>query len=581
MNIPLRRYWDLLGEYLKMQNRRFALLVILMLGNIGLQLLNPQIVRAFLDAVTEGAETAQLTFTAFAFLLTSLVQQAVSVGATYVGENVAWTATNKLRADLVRHCLQLDMGFHNQRSPGELIERIDGDVTELSNFFSQVVVQVLGNLVLLCGIITVLFFEDWRLGTAFGLFAVVAVYALNRVRDIAVPYQKARRQANADLFGFLEEQFAGTEDIRSSGAVDFVRRGLYKLQYAIFRADYKAQWKGMWVDVTSGGVMTFGQVMAILLAFFLVTNGAITIGTGYLIIAYLDLLRRPIRELTRQIQNLQTIGASVERVEELRGIESVLQDGTGVSIPEAPLSLAFDGVSFAYHQDAPVLKDLTFRLRPRTVLGLLGRTGSGKTTLARLALRLYDPTGGRITLGETDVRDVRMKALRSRIGFVTQDVQLFQASLRDNLTFFDQTIPDARILDAIRDLELEEWYRSLPEGLDTQLETGGTGLSAGQAQLLALTRVFLHDPGLVILDEASSRLDPATEARIERAVDKLLEERTAIVIAHRLSTVHRADEVMILERGLICEHGDRERLEADPSSRFYSLLSSGLEEVLA
>jgi ATP-binding cassette subfamily B protein len=228
-----------------------------------------------------------------------------------------------------------------------------------------------------------------------------------------------------------------------------------------------------------------------------------------------------------------------------------------------------------------VLRDLTFRLRPRTVLGLLGRTGSGKTTLARLALRLYDPTGGRITLDETDVRDVRLTVLRSRVGFVTQDVQLFQASVRDNLTFFDRTIPDARVLDAIRDLELEEWYRSLSEGLDTQLETGGKGLSAGQAQLLALTRVFLHDPGLVILDEASSRLDPATEARIERAVDKLLEERTAIVIAHRLSTVHRADEVMILEQGLVCEYGGRERLAADPSSRFHNLLTLGLEEVLA
>ena len=580
MNIPLRRYWDLLGGYFKMQNRRFVLLIVLMLGNIGLQLLNPQIVRAFLDAVTEGAEPAQLTFTAFAFLVSSLLQQTVSVGATYVGEDVAWTATNTLRAALVRHCLRLDMGFHNQHSPGELIERIDGDVTELSNFFSQVVVQVLGNLVLLFGIIIVLFFEDWRLGAAFGLFAVVAVSALNRVRDIAVPYQKARRQANADLFGFLEEQFAGIEDIRSSGAVGFVRRGLYKLQYAIFQADYRSQWKGLWVGITSGGVMTFGQVMAVLFAFYLFTNGAITIGTAYLIITYLDLLRRPVGELTRQIQNLQTIGASVERVDELRGIESALQNGTGASLPEGPLSLAFDGVSFAYHQDEPVLQDLTFRLKPGTVLGLLGRTGSGKTTLARLALRLYDPTGGSITLGETDIRQARLNALRTRIAFVTQDVQLFQASVRDNLTFFNRAIPDARVLEAIRDLELEEWYRSLPQGLDTQLETGGKGLSAGQAQLLALTRVFLHDPGLVILDEASSRLDPATEARIERAVDRLLEERTGIIIAHRLSTVHRADEVMILEQGLVREYGDRERLAADPSSRFYSLLSTGLEEVL-
>jgi ABC-type multidrug transport system fused ATPase/permease subunit len=164
---------------------------------------------------------------------------------------------------------------------------------------------------------------------------------------------------------------------------------------------------------------------------------------------------------------------------------------------------------------------------------------------------------------------------------VTQDVQLFQASVRDNLTFFNREIPDERILEVIEDLELGEWYRSLSDGLDTRLQTGGRGLSAGQAQLLAFARVFLHDPGLVILDEASSRLDPVTEQIIERTIDKLLRNRTAIIVAHRLGTVHRADEIMILERGRVIEHGDRARLADDPSSRFSGLLQTGLSEVLA
>ncbi len=557
------------------------MLIVLMLGGIGLQIINPQIVRAFIDAATTGTATEVLVVTALVFLGMSLLQQAVSVSATYVGEDVAWTATNRLRADLARHCLHLDMGFHNERSPGELIERIDGDVTELSNFFSQVVVRVLGNLLLLCGIIFALFLEDWRLGIAFAIFAVIALLALNRMRDIAVPYQKARRQANADLFGFLEEQLTGTEDIRSSGAVDFVLRGLFKLQYAIFSSDRKASLKGLWIDITSGSVLTFGHVMAVVAAYFLFTDGAITIGTAYLIVYYINLLSRPVWELTRQVQSLQTIGASVERVAELRGIESALQDGPGASMPSGPLSLTFDDVSFAYNSDETVIQDLTFRLEPGTVLGLLGRTGSGKTTLARLVVRLYDTTAGRITLGGADIKQARLDALRKQVAIVTQDVQLFQASVRDNLTFFNRDIPDERILEVIQDLGLEDWYLSLPDGLDTRLETGGKGLSAGEAQLLALTRVFLRDPGLVILDEASSRLDPATEQRIERAVDKLLQERTAIVIAHRLATVYRADDIMILEKGRVCEYGERERLAGDPASRFYSLLSTGLEEVLA
>jgi ATP-binding cassette subfamily B protein len=184
-------------------------------------------------------------------------------------------------------------------------------------------------------------------------------------------------------------------------------------------------------------------------------------------------------------------------------------------------------------------------------------------------------------LGGTDIRSARLRALRQHVAIVTQDVQLFQASVRDNLTFFDRGVPDERIRAVIEELELEDWYRSLPDGLDTVLEGTGHGLSAGEAQLLAFTRVFLRDPGLVILDEASSRLDPATEQRIERAVDKLIQNRTAIIIAHRLNTVQRADEIMILDGGHVAEHGQRVQLAADPSSLFYSLLRTGLEQVLA
>lgn len=207
-----------------------------------------------------------------------------------------------------------------------------------------------------------------------------------------------------------------------------------------------------------------------------------------------------------------------------------------------PLALAFDDVSFEYAENKPVLKDLSFILEPGQVLGLLGRTGGGKTTLARLVFRLYDPVEGCIRLGDNDIRILKLHELRSRVAYVTQEVQLFQASVRDNVTFFDRTIQDEKILEVIDTLGLTNWYQGLPDGLDTRLETGGRGLSAGEAQLLALTRVFLQDPGLVILDEASSRLDPATEQLLERAIDRLLKGRTAIIIAHRLTTVNRSNQ---------------------------------------
>jgi ABC-type multidrug transport system fused ATPase/permease subunit len=581
MDIPLRQYWDLLARHILPQRGRFALLVLLLLGSIGLQIANPQIVRRFIDVATSGTGSEALGYAALAFVGVALLQQTVAVGTTYVGETVAWTATNALRAELARHCLRLDMGFHNEHRPGELIERIDGDVAELANFFSQLVVRVLGNLLLLIGILIALFVEEWRVGVAFASFALIAILTLNRVRGIAVPHYKARRQAFADLFGYIEEQLAGTEDIRSSGAVGYVLRGLYRLHYQILKHDRKASLTGRMIGLITGALLTLGRAMSVVIGYYLYRKGVLTVGTVYLIVQYIGLLSRPIGELIRQVENLQTIGASIERLTELHRIQTVVQDGPGAQVPPGPLSLAFDEVSFAYVEEEPVLENLSFGLRPGRVLGLLGRTGSGKTTLARLIFRLYDPTAGRIALGGVDVRQPRLKALRQRVALVTQDVQLFQASVRDNLTFFERSIPDERIRAAIDELELKDWYAALPEGLDTKLETGGRGLSAGEAQLLAFTRVFLRDPGLVILDEASSRLDPATEQRIERAVDKLLRDRTAIVIAHRLATVHRADEVMILEAGRAIEYGNRERLAADPTSRFYGLLQTGLEEMLA
>jgi ATP-binding cassette subfamily B protein len=216
-------------------------------------------------------------------------------------------------------------------------------------------------------------------------------------------------------------------------------------------------------------------------------------------------------------------------------------------------------------------------LAPGEVLGLLGRTGSGKTTLTRLLLRLYDPSDGIIRLGGVALPELTLGAIRAAVGLVTQDIQLFHASVRDNLTLFDRSLEDEALLETLRDLGLWEWYEALPEGLDTRLSAGGGGLSAGQAQLLAFARVFQRNPGVVVLDEASSRLDPATEQQVEQAVDRLLRGRTAIIIAHRLATIERADRVLILEGGRTVECGRREDLAGDPRSRLAKLLQAGRE----
>jgi ATP-binding cassette subfamily B protein len=313
---------------------------------------------------------------------------------------------------------------------------------------------------------------------------------------------------------------------------------------------------------------------------YLFLNGAITIGTVYLIFYYTERLRGPISQLRNQLADLQQAEASISRIEEVLATRSTLREGGGPVLPTGALPVEFRDVSFSYDGQEAVLQHVSFQLKPDRVLGLLGRTGSGKTTIARLLLRLYDPTAGEIRLGHITPPMTTLADVRRHVGMVTQDVQLFRGTVRDNLTFFNETIPDEKLRAVLADLGLSGWLASLPNGLETELEPGGSSLSAGQAQLLALARVFLTDPGLVILDEASSRLDPATESLIERAIDKLLANRTGIIIAHRLSTVQRADEILILDQGRIVEHGDRVVLASNPNSHFYQLLQTGLEEVL-
>ena len=330
-------------------------------------------------------------------------------------------------------------------------------------------------------------------------------------------------------------------------------------------------------------VFTAATAAALALSAYLYHSGAMSLGTVYLVFQYTTMVRTPLGEVTHQARDFQRAAASVARVGEIFATPLRVADGPGAALPPGPLAVEFRAVSFAYPAASvgaappgPVLRDLSFRLAPGRVLGLLGRTGSGKTTLSRLVCRLYDPTAGTVLLGDVDLRQPHLASLRGRVGLVTQEIQLFAATVRDNLTLFDSTIPDARLLQALDDLGLSAWYQALAAGLDTPLALGG--LSAGEAQLLAFARVFLHDPDVVILDEASSRLDPATEALIGRAVDRLLAGRTAIVIAHRLSTVARADEIMILEAGGILEHGPRQALAADPNSRFAGLLRASLTE---
>ena len=597
----------LMKRYLRPYTSRLLGLSTLLAVSIGLQLYGPQVIRDFLDAAQSGTAVRLLVSLGVLFFVVTLAQKAVALWTAYLSEDLGWAATNSLRADLAEHTMRLDMSFHKLQTPGELIERIDGDVSNLAEFFSQLLIQVVGNAVLVIGILVLLFREDWRIGLVGLAYGLLTLGLLQLIRKPTVNVWRDVSKAYAKLHGYVEERIGGTEDIRANGGEPYVFKKLYPLLANVAKSRVRADLIGGYTFSSSYMLYVVAIVATLALAGTFFLQGQITIGTLFLLVAYVRLMESPIKYIRRQISDMQRAVASIGRINEFLQMEPEVKESVTAKLPAEATAVFFRNVSFAYkdrlsvngyrstdhglritENGSPnVLHDVTFKLAAGKVLGLLGRTGSGKTTLTRLLFRLYDVDAGSITLDGIDLRQASLADVRQHIGMVTQDVQLFEATVRDNLTLFRRydpnktPIPDAEIEAALHTLGLGDWRAGLHDGLYTVLKSGGQGLSAGQAQLLAFTRVFLRDPQLVILDEASSRLDPATEQLLERAIDTLLHGRTAIIIAHRLRTVQRADDILILENGRIQEHGPRLQLLNDPDSRFSHLLRTGIEEALA
>lgn len=581
MKIPIKEYIKLLSKYLKPLLPQVVLLGFLVMGSVGLQLVNPQIIRYFIDTVTVGGRGENLIYASLLFIGIAAVQQVVAVLATYVSQNVGWKSTNELRCELVEHCINLDMSFHKEHQSGELIQRVDGDVTALFEFFSKFSVNLLTNIGLIIGVVALLFGIDWRLGVLLAAYCLVIFFIFGRIQKISVPYNLKEREIKAKFFGFVGEQIACTEDVRSNGASLNVMHNFYNFLKKWSPARIKSAMMSYSTWMTAEAVAQIGNFTGLGLGAYLWSKDIISMGSLYIIFKYIDLLIRPLHQIRRQFQDLQNAGSSILRINEILNIKSKIIDGNSGRLPDGALSVSMDNVSFDYEDGIPVIKGVTVNIPEGRVLGLLGRTGSGKTTLARLLVRFYDVQSGEIRLGNEAIDRVSVKDLRSHIAYVTQEVQLFKANIRDNLTFFNDSITDDVIMKAVLDIGLKPWLDSMPQGLDTVLDSAGGGLSAGEAQLLAFVRVFLKNPGLVVLDEASSRLDPVTEHLIEKAIDKLLMGRTAIIIAHRLKTIQRVDDILILENGSILEQGSRVKLAEDETSHFYHLLQSGIEEVLS
>jgi ATP-binding cassette subfamily B protein len=560
----------LLGATLRPERGAVARILVVLAFEMTLRLSTPVLLGRFVDGAV-GDPLSSLTRIAVLYIVAAVIAEGLQLLVTWASVKLSWRAGNRLREQLAQHALRLELGWHARHSPGQLIERIDGDVEALAIFFANLVLFV-GNAMLVVGMVVVAFAIDVWAGVAMIVIVAVGLVLLVTQRVAAVPAREAEREANAILYGDLEERLGGLEDLRANGAGEYAVHRLHVNSARTWSAARHASWKGDSAYASSAVAFGIGSAATLGLGYLLHRNGVITLGAVLSLYRFSDMLRAPLERIAEQMKEFQKAVAGARRASVLLATEPAVPDGPRDDLPAGPLTVELDDVSFSYHRGSPVLRHLDLRLEPGRHVGVIGRTGSGKTTIGRLVLRFWDVEEGAIRLGGIDVRELQLAALRSRIAIVTQDVELFNASLRDNLTLFGaRSVTDDRLLAVLDDVGLASWVASLPAGLDSHL-AGSGGLSAGEGQLLAFARAFLADPDVVVLDEASSRLDPLTEARIASATHALLAGRSALIIAHRLATLDEVDQILVLDDGVVVEHGDRIELAADPTSRYARLL---------
>ncbi|MFE7118954.1 ABC transporter ATP-binding protein [Streptomyces sp. NPDC057654] len=576
-------YARTLAGHLAAQRGAVTVLAALLLVEVALQAAGPYLLRAFVDGALAREARSALVALAVVYLLAALGGQAVAVLTQYLGARVAWRGANRMRARLVRHCLRLDLTYYHRHPPGELVDRMDGDVTRLANFLSRMSLVIAAQLLLVTVVLVALFTLDWRFGAVYVPFCALAVLLLATLLGRALPQLAEARQAGADLLGFLEERAGATEDIRGCGAGPHVTRELWRVLGRQYAAALRAARATVRWPAAVQALTQVSLALALSLGAWLHASGRISTGTVFAALSYVTLLRAPLMGITTQFGDLEEALVSLRRTDELLAEPAAVGDGGGAVPPRGPLGLEFDRVCFGYPASRTslrtpsrtVLREVSFALPPGERLALVGPTGSGKSTLARLLFRFHDPDSGAVRLGGRDASAYGLAALRGRVALVPQEVQLLHASLRDNLTFHDPAVTDDRLLAAVDRVGLTPWYRGLDHGLDTLVGDGGAGLSAGEAQLVALVRAFLRDPGLVVFDEVSARLDPHTERLLRRATGRFLHGRTAVVVAHRLETLRATDRVLVLDQGRVREYGRWADLLADPASALHPMLRAG------
>ena len=568
----LRRTWTLIRPY----RRRALVAAGLMIFSTAAVLAGPALVRYGIDKGVRAHDGGALNLAAAAYLVVavagSMLTRAQMLQVNLIGENVL----RDLRIKVFDHIQSLSLSFFDREQTGRLVARMTSDIDSLQELVQMGLIMFMVNLLLIVASIAVLFAMSPPLAALSLLALIPAVVAsiwFRKASDRA--YLDVRDSVAATLSGF-QEAMAGVRVVQAF-AQEPARRQRFRRQND---AQRDANLHSAAVNVRYFPVVELSGVMATALVIgaggWLFHRGTVTIGVLAAFVLYMANLFEPIQQLSQVFNTLQSAGAALHKLFGLLDTKSpVVEAASPVTLPRQG-ELLVEGVTFGYDVGRPVLNNVDLVVHEGDRIALVGPTGAGKSTLAKLMARLYDPTSGHITYGGVELRDASLAQLRRRIVVVPQEGYLFQGTVLDNIRIGRRDATDAEIRAAVRALGLTTRFEALPEGLLTEVRERGSRLSAGERQLVSLCRAALADPAVLVLDEATSSLDPGTEAEVEVALEKLFAGRTVVVIAHRLSTAERADKVVVVDAGGIVEEGPHSAL-VRAGGRYSSLWASWID----
>jgi ATP-binding cassette, subfamily B, bacterial len=568
------------ARMLRPQARRVAGALAMVVLWTGTVLAGPWLVRYGIDHGINEGDAGALNVAVAGYVVVAVLAYVTNRIQITLISRVGEDFLRRLRIRVFDHLQRLSMPFYDRSKAGVLVSRMTSDVDSLAELIQLGLAMFVSNALLLVVSVIVLTTVSWQLMLVcmLGLPPVI-IASIKFQRDSNDAYLDVRDRIGSTL-SHLQEGIAGVRVVqafaREDVEVDRFEEGNWELYDSHMRSVAISAWYLPVIELAGWGT----TALALGIGGWWVHEGMLTVGTVAFFVLTLSNLFEPVQQLSQLFNMVQSAGAGLSKLYELLD--------TPVDVPERPGAIDLGGagdievdrVSFAYGDGPRVLRDVSLRIPTGTRLALVGPTGAGKSTLAKLVARLYDPTSGSVRLGGVDLRDATLASLRGRIVVIPQEGFLFNGTIRDNVRLAREDATDAEVDDALRGVGAYERFAALPDGLDTEVRERGSRLSAGEKQLVSLARAALADPAVLVLDEATSSLDPGTEVLVESAVDRLLEGRTVVVIAHRLSTSERADVVGVVDRGELVELGTHADLVA-AGGRYASLYATWVAGIRA